>query len=213
MKGPNKGELEGDQKRESKKGREQAKLPCMDFLKVLQQLDKAMSRDGIRYALVGGFALAMRGVQRATADLDFLLLSQDLDRAHEILTALGYQRVFHSENVSHYRSETDAFGRINILHAFRSPSLSMLDRAEALAISPGLNIPVLQTEDLIGLKIQAAVNDPERADEDWLDIRLLLQAAKRQGRAPDWELIADYLAIFDKQHERQTLEAWYDQAE
>ncbi len=185
----------------------------MDFLKVLQRLSEALSRDGIHYALIGGFALAMRGVQRATADLDFLLLQQDLERAHAILTALGYQRIFHSENVSHYRAETDEFGRIDILHAFRGPSLSMLERAERMEAGPGLSIPVLQTEDLIGLKIQAAANDPNRADEDWLDIRLLLQAAKHQGRAPDWELIADYLALFNKQDQLKILEAWHGQAD
>lgn len=185
----------------------------MDFLKVLDQLGSALSRAGVRYALIGGFALAMRGVQRATADLDFLLMLEDLETAHRILEAQGYQRVFHSENVSHYRAEEDDFGRIDILHAFRGPSLSMLKRAESMTISPQLRIPVLQLEDIIGLKIQAAVNDPSRAEADWLDIRLLLQAAKRQGRAPDWELIDDYLAIFNKQDERVTLEAWYGQAD
>ena len=38
--------------------------------------------------------MAVRGVQRATFDLDFLLMLSDVEPTHELLLSEGYQRVF-----------------------------------------------------------------------------------------------------------------------
>lgn len=168
----------------------------MNFTRVIHDVVGALERAGIRYALIGGFAMALRGVQRATMDLDFILALDDMDKADAVLRQHGYVRVFHSENVSHYESPDQEWGRIDILHAFRAPSVRMLERAEAIAIEPGLSLRVVHVEDIVGLKIQALVNDPTRAEDDWHDIRALLRAAREQGTTLDWELIAEYLRIF-----------------
>lgn len=62
----------------------------------------------------------------------------------------------------------------------------------------------------MGLKIQAAYNDPQRANQDWLDIQLLIQAAGASGHSLDWELINDYLSIFGQQDKLTEIQAWYD---
>ena len=170
----------------------------MDFLKILPPLCKNLDDGSIHYALIGGFAMAMRGVQRATLDLDFILSLEDLEQADETLHELGFERYFHSSNVSHYRND-QIVGRIDILHAFRKPALAMLDRAERLEIGEGWTLPVAAIEDIIGLKIQAINNDPARKDQDWPDIRLLIRTAREQGQSLDWELIEDYLSLFGMQ--------------
>lgn len=53
-----------------------------------------------------------------------------------------------------------------------------------------MTLPVATIEDIIGLKIQALVNDPARAVGDWNDIRLLLESAHTQGLRLDWELLS-----------------------
>jgi hypothetical protein len=181
----------------------------MDFLMVIRQIGGALDAAHIRYALIGGFAMALRGLQRATVDLDFILMLEDLDRADRILTSAGYRRLFHSENVSHYQADTPALGRIDLLHAFRAPSLSMLERAERIEIAAGLTLPVVQTEDIIGLKVQAAVNDEQRAAADWADIRGMIEVAAQTGATLDWELIADYLEIFGLTAELAPMRGWY----
>jgi hypothetical protein len=168
----------------------------MNFAHVIATLCRQLDDARVRYALIGGFAMALRGVQRATMDLDFLLMLDDLKIADGILAQLGYRREFHSENVSHYLHAEDSWGRIDILHAFRGPSLGMLDRSERMAVAPELSLPVATVEDIIGLKIQAIANDPARAVPDWHDIALLVSAAREQGRALDWELLGDYLRLF-----------------
>lgn len=183
----------------------------MNFETTVPKIVAEFAAAGIRYALIGGLAMAMRGVQRATLDVDFMLLLEDLGNAHERLLALGYQREFHSENVSHYLATDPALGRVDLLHAFRGPSLGMLERAEMLELVSGLCLPVVHVEDLIGLKIQAAVNDPSRHRRDWSDIHLLVENASLHATPLDWDLLADYLALFDLSPELSNLKQLYGQ--
>lgn len=168
----------------------------MNFDLVIRRVVRTFEAAEIHYALIGGFAMALRGVQRATMDLDFILMLEDMAKADEILRAAGYERIFHSPNVSQYQSPERDWGRIDILHAFRGPTLGMLKRAEALPVLDDLTIRVVQVEDIIGLKVQAVVNNPARETRDWADIRMILEAAREQGTAIDWTLVTDYLKIF-----------------
>ncbi len=168
----------------------------MNFELVIKQVVGALEAESIRYALIGGFAMALRGVQRATMDIDFILMFEDMRKTDEILLGLGYACIHQSPNVSQYRASDGEWGRIDILHAFRGPTLGMLKRAEALPVMPGLTIRVVQVEDIIGLKVQALVNNPARETRDWADIRMILEAQREQGAKIDWELVADYLRIF-----------------
>ncbi len=169
----------------------------MDFVRALTDFTRKLDAASVRYALIGGFGMAMRGVQRATMDLDFILALDDLDRADHALLELGFRRYFHSDNVSHYRHDELA-ERIDLLHAFRRPAMAMLERAERIELKPGLSVPVAAAEDIIGLKLQALCNDVSRAEQDWLDIRQLVRSAQAAGQVLDWELIADYFELFGK---------------
>lgn len=184
----------------------------MEFAAVIEQVIGKLDRADIRYALIGGFAMALRGIQRATIDLDFILMLEDLDKADAVLQESGYTRVFRSENVSHYSGGRPELGRIDILHAFRGPSLSMLERAERISVTAKASLPVVQVEDLIGLKIQAAKNDPSRLAADWSDIRMLVESSSLANRSLDWELILDYLRLFESGGKIDELRSWYDAA-
>jgi predicted nucleotidyltransferase len=185
----------------------------MDFVQVIEGIVKQLDDARIRFALIGGFAVALRGVQRATIDLDFILMLEDLPTADTLILKAGYERTFRSKNVSHYTASDPSLGRIDILHAFRGPSLSMLERAERMPIIPNVFIPVVQIEDLIGLKIQAACNDPHRKISDWSDIQLLMEAAGRNQQLIDWELLSDYLELFDQNDKLPLLRTWYGSAD
>ncbi|MFA6287276.1 MAG: nucleotidyl transferase AbiEii/AbiGii toxin family protein [Opitutaceae bacterium] len=85
----------------------------------------------------------------------------------------------------------------------------MLKRAEAMRVLDDVLIKVVHVEDIVGLKVQALVNNPERAVRDWADIRMMLEAASEQGRSIDWELLGDYLAIFRLETKLPELRSWY----
>lgn len=181
----------------------------MNFITVIRAVVGDFEKASIDYALIGGFAIALRGIQRATMDLDFILALEDLPASDSILQQYGFRLDYRSENVSHYQSDDSGWGRIDLLHAFRKPSLAMLRRADSVVVAPDLSLRVAAVEDIIGLKIQAACNDPERAADDWNDIRLLVRFSGAEGKPLDWELLDEYLGIFDLRTRMSDLRSWY----
>ncbi len=166
----------------------------MDFQLVLRKLIAAFNRSRVRYAVIGGFAMGVWGVAKATADIDFLVDREDLEKLHRIMTALGYRRAVHTENVSQYLSPLRVFGEIDFLHAFRKVSLKMLARAKVKGVLGGkVKAKVLMVEDIIGLKTQAIANDRTRRAGELQDIVALM--ALHHERL-DWPLLRDYFALF-----------------
>jgi hypothetical protein len=166
----------------------------VDFERVLRALLTAFRREKIRYAVIGGFALGVLGYGRATMDLDFLIHRDDLDKLHAALTALGYDRLLQTENVSHYQHRESVWGGLDFIHAFREISLGMLARAKRYKIFGGKqNLRVADPEDVIGLKVQAMVNDPDRKSQEVADIEMLMRL---YGAKLNWQRIQEYYDIF-----------------
>ncbi|MDY6853433.1 MAG: nucleotidyltransferase family protein [Thermodesulfobacteriota bacterium] len=166
----------------------------MDFKLVLEKLLTAFSKQDIRYALMGGFALGAWGVPRATVDIDFLVHRDDMEKVDTFMEELGYECRFKSENVSQYISPQEIFGEVDFLHAFRVPSLSMLERALEKKIFDGnLTIMVLRVEDIIGFKVQAIANNESRKAIDLPDIESLIAFNKDRI---NWTLIEEYFTLF-----------------
>lgn len=179
----------------------------MDFPAVLKKVLSAFQEQNIRYALIGGFALGLWGVPRATVDLDFLVAQEDMPNVHAIMNALGYSRQYHSVNVSQYVSDLRFWGEIDFLHAFRHASRGMLQRAVVKElIGRTIGVKVVLVEDLIGLKIQAMVNDPTRRSGDLADIEALLEI--HHARL-NWELLEEYFRLFEQNNLLQRLQEKY----
>jgi hypothetical protein len=166
----------------------------MDFKAVLSKLLSAFNEQNIRYALMGGFALGAWGVPRGTVDIDFLIHRDDMEKVDGIMRGMDYECKHRTENVSQYLSPLRVFGEVDFLHAFRTPSLSMLERAEERRIFGGaLVVRVLRLEDLIGFKVQAIANNETRRAGDMADIEALIALNKDRI---DWSLIEEYFTLF-----------------
>jgi len=168
----------------------------MNFKEVLSILIKRFEVQNIRYALIGGFAMGLWGRGRTTVDVDFLVNRDDMKKVDIIMTGLGYECRYRSENVSQYISPLKVFGEVDFLHAFRETSLHMLERAEEKKVFGELSINVLKPEDLIGLKLQAIKNDSERRHQEMSDILFLVHTYKDKM---DWALIEKYAKILGMQ--------------
>ena len=183
----------------------------MDFEVVLETLAREWDRLQIRYAAIGGFALGVLGAPRATMDLDFLVHRDDLGKLHEALTASGYKRVFHTENVSQYRHDDEAWGSVDFIHAFRKTSLAMLARAKSYSAFGGKHrVRAVDPEDVIGLKVQAMTNDPGRRTQELNDIERL---AGLYGSKLDWERIQDFYRLFGLEEEALRLKERFGNAQ
>jgi len=182
----------------------------MDFKTVLETLIKNFEKEDVRYAVIGGFALGVLGVPRATVDLDFLVLKDDLPKIDKIMQENGYECKYRTENVSQYISPLNIFGEVDFLHAFRKISCRMLENALEKDIFEGkLRVKILKPEDIIGLKIQAAANDYKRAPREFLDIETLMDCYREKL---DWDLIKDYFSLFEQDKRFKELRLKYDKA-
>ncbi len=166
----------------------------MDFRLVLEKLLHSFEEHKIRYALMGGFALGAWGVPRATVDMDFLVDRNDMEKVEEIMKELGYECRYKTENVTQYISSLKIFGEVDFIHAFRTPSLDMLERVtEKKVFDKSVSLKVLRLEDLIGYKVQGMANDESRRALDLSDIESLLRL---NAVDMDWSLIKEYFDLF-----------------
>lgn len=179
----------------------------MDFEKVLKLLMKDFEKENINYALVGGFAMGALGIMKTTMDLDFLVEYSDLPKIGELMKKYSYKRVYNTENVSQYVSDIKIFGELDFLHAFREISISMLKRSKEISVfEKKLKIRVLIPEDIIGLKLQALVNNPTRDNKEYADIEIIAEYYRDKL---DWDLIKEYFNLFQKKNEYAKLRKRY----
>lgn len=122
-------------------------------------------------ALIGGLALAAHQVPRSTRDVDFLIAAEDAELAHEALLQLGYECVHRSLDASNYRRGNEG---LDLLFAHRPLARRLLHTA---TVPAGGGMPTVSVEGVIGFKLQALTNAPERV-QDLADIRSLVARHK-----------------------------------
>ncbi|OGX27775.1 MAG: hypothetical protein A3D10_02810 [Omnitrophica WOR_2 bacterium RIFCSPHIGHO2_02_FULL_48_11] len=171
----------------------------MDFEKVFKFLLENFEKQGVCYALMGGFALHAAGYTRATQDIDILILKEDMPKVKKLLLSLGYELLHESADVSNFKGALTELGQIDFLHAHRHYTKNMLKRAQECGIlNNKLTVKVLIPEDIIGLKVQAMANDPARHTQDSADIEKLLKLHKDRL---DLKLLKEYFALFGREKE------------
>ena len=183
----------------------------MDFEKMLPLILQQFEQKNIRYAVIGGFAMGALGIMRTTMDLDFLVDAQDLPKIEKLMEQYNYRCIFKTENVSQYVSDIQVLGSIDFLHAFRSISVSMLSRTQEVAVLNNTStMKVLCPEDIIGLKLQALVNDGTREHREYADIESIME---HYGETLNWSLIKEYFQLFDKKAAYDQLKGKYCHAQ
>ena len=142
-------------------------------------------------ALIGGLALAMHKVVRATRDVDFLVDGEDADRLHGLLLGLGYRCLHRSVDAANYLRGDEG---LDVLFAHRPEARRLLASAKSWDTGLG-RLRVIDAEGLIAFKLQALVNDPSRG-RDLDDIRSLL---RNNAGALDMARVRRYFAIFERE--------------
>ncbi len=170
----------------------------MNFELVFRELLQRFDEGDIRFALIGGFALHVAGFTRATKDIDFLLEAEDIEKVKAIMLKLGYEVVNESQEFANYWHPMGPLGCVDYLHAHRTYTRKMLTRARKYKILEGIKVPVLIPEDIIGLKVQSIVNNPNRHSLDMADIEYLLRDNLDKLNL---DMIKGYFNLFDWEKE------------
>lgn len=147
--------------------------------------------NGVQYALIGGLALALHKVIRATQDVDLLVDAADADKADQALKQHGYHCVHRSADAANYQRDDE---RVDLLYASRPIARDLLSDATERHTAFG-ELRVVAAEGLIGFKLQGWVNDPRRT-QDLEDIRALLRAHRT---TLDISRVREYFRLFNRE--------------
>jgi predicted nucleotidyltransferase len=159
----------------------------MNLREVLAPIDELMRRHRIRYAIIGGYAVAAWGEVRATRDVDLLCSAQDLGTIKTVLrqSNLDFEhRIGDADDpisdVIRIRAGTaSAPYEVDFLAGIRGAPAGLLDRTRNVSLDD-LVVPVASPEDTIVLKmLGGSARDLEdarsiiRTQEGRLDLFLL----------------------------------------
>lgn len=163
--------------------------PTPDLEEDAIAIAQALADAGIDHALIGGLAVLIRGRPRLTFDIDFLIAGESREEFVALLRERGFDPFHENQAFGNYARENGR--RVDALYARSAFGHAMLKRATTASLRH-TSLTVVDTEDLIALKLQALANDPNRF-RDWADIRGLLAIG---GDTIDLTRVRQYFAIF-----------------
>lgn len=149
------------------------------MLREVDAVISAFEQTGIRYALAGGFAVAIYGRIRATKDVDFLCHPDDVERASICLAQAGYGKsaapwTFNHGAITLYRfmkpsREPELFHVVDVLVPPQDRVRWILE-AERVAWGSRDQVAVVSRANLVEMKrLRGSVLD--RGDIDFLEGR------------------------------------------
>jgi hypothetical protein len=161
-------------------------LPVTRLQKALIRLDTDLRALGLKWALVGGFAVMLRAEARSTRDLDIVLAvtgDRQTDDAVRALRMRGYKdhptkpmlfrkdgRLFGVRLVSPpLDAEDDTMAIVDVLTGCSGVEPEVVAAAEIREALPKFFIPVARAGHLVALKVLAA------RPQDLEDVRVLLR--------------------------------------
>lgn len=169
----------------------------------MTRLEQALARLAIdlrnleaRWALVGGLAVSARAEPRTTRDIDAAIAASTDAEAERLVRALGdlgYRLLEQLENdvtgrLATVRMLAPGEGEtggivLDLFFDYSGLEEQLIQRAEILALVPGLEAPIARLGDLLALKVLAA------RPRDREDAKVLLAKAKEE----DLDLARDAL--------------------
>lgn len=158
----------------------------MGLKNTLNLAHQTLHKANIDHALIGGLGLAALGIHRATFDVDFLIDGASKAATITAMSAAGWKLAMETKDVLHF----EGVGRVDFLLAHRPLTKEMLQTAQKTK----LGIKNVKAEGIIGLKIQAYKNDPDRELQDKADIKSIISKTADL----DWARVKTYADLFEE---------------
>jgi hypothetical protein len=137
-----------------------------------QSLYQSFEREGIPLLLAGGWAVCHHGYTRYTNDVDWICSRADESRALNLMSSLGFEIL--SEAMATRFRHPRHFDLLPVdliwVDAGTFAKMAATDQRTGIRAE----MPVIDFESLLAMKLHALKDDKERHGKDMLDIRLLL---------------------------------------
>ena len=146
----------------------------MDFAAVLSTIAADLEHNHLRYAVVGGIALAGLGMPRTTLDLDIVTDADNQEHVVAFLEGLGFETIHRSSGYSNHLHHKPALGRVDVVYVHGDTAEQLFAAVQRVGGPGGLDMPVPAAEHLAAMKVLALKNDPKRELRELDDIRFLL---------------------------------------
>ena len=146
----------------------------VNFGAVLRTISGFLEEQRIRFAVVGGVALASYGLPRTTVDLDIVVEAGAQERVILFLESLGYRTVHRSSGYSNHTHPETAWGDFDCVYIAGDTAEKLFAACRMLPGPGGLQMPVPRPEHLAAMKVLAMKNDPARTFQEMNDLRFLV---------------------------------------
>ncbi len=148
------------------------RFSVLDVTSILDIVSRQFPAAGVDCLLIGGFAINHYGYTRNTLDVDFMLASDQFDKAKLILTRAGFTNVAMEENVAFFSKPESAL-RVDLLRVDPNTLHKLFLNAVPATIQ-GYPVKVPALKDLLAMKIfSLAGNVARRLGKDLPDIAFL----------------------------------------
>ncbi len=139
-------------------------------------LYQSFEREGIPLLLAGGWAVCHHGYTRYTNDIDWICSRADEFRALNLMRTLGFEIVFEAMATRFKHKKHFDLLPVDLLWVSAETFAKMATTDQRTGIRS--DMPVINYESLLAMKLHALKDDKERDGRDLLDIRLLLKENK-----------------------------------
>jgi hypothetical protein len=134
--------------------------------------------------LVGGWALALLGVDRQTFDVDLMIADDDMGVVDAVLRRHGYAKAVQTAMFAKYQAP--ARQDVDVLFVDAASRQTLHDRGTD-AVFGGVRVRVPHLSDMIAMKLHAVKHNPAlRRAKDLPDILALMRLAGYNSESPEF---------------------------
>ncbi len=145
----------------------------MNFESIFEIASRQLAAAGVDCILIGGWAVNYHGYTRNTLDVDFMIVSEQLEVVKPIMMQAGFTNIVIDENAVFF-SIPDSPLRVDFLRVNEDTMRKLLINALTVKIH-GYDIEVPALNDLLAMKIFALSQDiARRMGKDLADIAYLI---------------------------------------
>ncbi len=153
-------------------------------MNIFQSIEQAARQRGLRFVVIGGFAVIEHGYARLTADFDLLVQRETREGWHALLLDLGYDTVHKEENFGQYALREGTGWPVDLMFANEATFQGIWAASKPFAIQ-GAHLQLVCLEHLLSLKLHALKHSHlGRFLKDFNDITQLVKLNKINLRSP-----------------------------
>lgn len=157
------------------------------LIKSLSIILKELERGEMRFCIIGAVALGCFGLPRYTSDIDILAEIDDRPAIFSIMEKFSYKCYQKTEVFAQFDLAEEFGGKVDFMFVKTEDGKDIIKNSVIINDMVFGEVPVVQPDDYIILKLMAIANNPGRAIKDEADVSLCLELFKSNNLRKEFE--------------------------